>query len=549
MSQDDGACRTCTGKSVTRSPLTATLSSTMSFTVRRLSDAEKRERSFFSKPAAIVGALALRPVVSLLLRAKEKRQEEQKEQEERERVNLLKRLLIILLAILAAFLLFAGATKAMMALQLLDIRRLVSVAGADLPKDAYGHINLLLLGQGDDSHSGVDLTDTIMLASIDPGNDGSVAMLSIPRDLYMTQTERMGIGRVNGLYRDFKSYLMHREGLEEATASRQAMRELADELGRKLDTDIHGVVKIDFIGFKQAVDAVGGIDIVVPEDLYDNQYPGPNYSYVTFSVQAGPQHFDGETALKYARSRHSTSDFDRSHRQQLILQALAEKMSSDGLLSKPNHILSLLKIVSANMETTFSARELLSLASVGEELDRSRLISLQLNASSGDASHLVAPGGFLYPPPREQFGGAAVLLPASLGATDPWDNIRTLTAFLTRERDAYLESAPITVLNAGAPSGSAGRLAAELTRYGFHVLDTENAEGDLPASSVTSYGSSPTALLLSSLLHLPLSELPPPEETGTGAALPLVIRLGEDYSFRRIPPSAPSLHDAEADHR
>lgn len=124
-------------------------------------------------------------------------------------------------------------------------------------------------------------------------------------------------------------------------ADQEALRELALEIGRFTNVDIQQIIKVDFIGFVQAVDAVGGVDIDVPYTLVDPEYPGPNYSYQTFSITKGPHHLDGETALKYARSRHSTSDFSRSGRQQQIIKALGEKVKNEGILSNPSKILSL----------------------------------------------------------------------------------------------------------------------------------------------------------------------------------------------------------------
>ncbi len=95
---------------------------------------------------------------------------------------------------------------------------------------------------------------------------------------------------------------------------------LAEKVSEITGQGIDGYIVIDFSGFKNIVDALGGIHIDVPKDLVDREYPDNNWGYEVFTVRAGPQDFDGATALKYARSRHSTSDFDRSERQQLLLK-------------------------------------------------------------------------------------------------------------------------------------------------------------------------------------------------------------------------------------
>jgi len=89
-------------------------------------------------------------------------------------------------------------------------------------------------------------------------------------------------------------------------------------------------VVIDMKSFEDLVDALGGIDVQVKKDLYDSMYPGPNYTYETLNIKAGNHHFDGVTALKYARSRKSTTDFDRAARQQEIIESLKTKILSTG---------------------------------------------------------------------------------------------------------------------------------------------------------------------------------------------------------------------------
>lgn len=405
--------------------------------------------------------------------------------------------------------------KALVSMNILRVSQIMDVAGTPLPTDDYGHTNFLLLGQGDETHDGVDLTDTIILASLD-ARGRSAAMISIPRDLYLSTT-RMGSGRVNALYRNFKYWLMKNEGMDADAAGDLAMRELADELGATFGIQLHHVVKVDFIAFVQAVDALDGIDIDVPEDLYDPEYPGPNYTYETFSVLQGRQHMDGETALKYARSRHSTSDFDRSRRQQDIIQALGEKAKNAGL-SNPQQLTSLLRIVEKHVATTLTFREMVTLAQLGTRIDRSKIVSAQFN--------LEGPGGFLYPPPRDQFGGAAVLIPNS------WDEVRTFMNLVLTERPLFLDEQPIDVFNAGGPPGAAGMLARELDRYTLPIGSVANYDGDKREAStiITPRSRANTAKTLSTLLRIPDVVTAPETSTGTS----IQILLGKEYYYRSI---------------
>ncbi len=410
----------------------------------------------------------------------------------------------------------ALGVKALIETNILTVPEIIDAAGTPLPTDEHGYTNFLLLGQGDEGHDGVDLTDTLILASIDPKTK-SVAMISLPRDLYL-RTARMGAGRINALYRDFKGSLIRTEQMSKNDAEHMAMQELATELSTTFGITLHHVVKVDFIGFVQAVDALGGIDIQVPEDLYDPEYPDNNYGYELFSVLAGLQHFDGATALKYARSRHSTSDFDRSRRQQDIVQALIDTAKKDGSLTDPTRITSLLRIMDEHVATTLTFREMVTLATLATTIDRSNILSVQFN--------LEGPGGFLYPPPRDQFGGAAVLVPNS------WNEIRTFMKLMLVDRPLFLDKNPIDIFNAGAPSGGAGMLGLELERYLLQIDTVKNYDGeDRPISAmITPKTREKTARTLGTLLHITdIAVLP---ETATGTTIQIL--LGQDYRYRSI---------------
>lgn len=157
-----------------------------------------------------------------------------------------------------------------------------------------GYLNILILGEN------MQLTDTIMLASINKV-DKKVTFISIPRDLFYNGR------KLNEYYEKF--------GVSEM---KQAISEITGIMPDKY-------VVVDMNSFVGVVNAMGGIDVDVKKSIVDASYPGPNYTYTKVSFQKGYQHMDGQRALKYARSRKSTTDFDRSDRQQEILVALKQK--------------------------------------------------------------------------------------------------------------------------------------------------------------------------------------------------------------------------------
>jgi LCP family protein required for cell wall assembly len=505
----------------------------MSFKVRRLAD-EKKKRPFPWKRIALEIVRMSGPIVKMteFLHAREQKIKEEKKLQKR--MNLLKRILVILFAILCGAILFAETAKALVSLRILNFHSIINIAGSTLPTDSYGHTNILLLGRGDANHDGIDLTDTMMIASIDAKSTHSVVMLSIPRDLYLLQTQHMGQGRINTMYRDYKAKLIA-QGTDRSEASQDAMKEVALELGKALGIQIHGTMILDFSGFTEAVDAIGGVDVVVTKELIDTQYPANETDYKSIDIPAGPQHFDGETALEYARSRHSTSDFDRSRRQQQIIQAVETKIKTQGVLTKPNEILSLLNILKNHVETTLNVRDLLSLANLGGQINQQNILSLQLNDQNGLYNTIPTAGGFLYTPPRDQFKGASVLLPVSIPAMPiTWKQIDTLVQMLVNERTAYIDRTPIEVLNAGAKPGSSRKLANELTRYDLAIGRVANA--DTKEKRDTSVVQAPEneqakGTYIANLLKLPLTLLPASSDTGSTT---ISVMLGKGYTYQPV---------------
>jgi LCP family protein required for cell wall assembly len=510
----------------------------MSFTVRRIRE-ERPPRKWPLKPVFIALIGIGGSLLQLFSREKERLDEKHAANA---RAMLLKKFLLVLIAVLCALLLIAGTVKALTGVQLLSLQTVTKLAGTPPPSDANGFTNLLLLGQGDAGHDGVNLTDTIMVASFDPKDTKSVVLLSIPRDTYLLSTEKMGAGRVNTMYRDYSSFLRFQQGMDEEAATQEAMKELAAEIGRKVGLEIHHTVKVDFDGFVRAVDVIEGIDVTVPETIVDTEYPNENYGYETFRLEAGLQHLDGATALKYARSRHSTSDFDRSARQQQILQAMGDKAREMGIASNPQRIIELLNILSENMATTMSLGELVGMADIAQEIDRSKIVTMQLNDRNGLYGGFVDPGGFLYTPPRDQFGGASVLLPVSIPEFPvTWKQITSLGELLFRQRDLYLANTRFAILNSDARSGSAGLLASELFRYGFDVPIIENAPGEKRAASFLApltEAEIPLAEAFSALLDIPLGPLP--EGLTEDLRAPIVIVLGADYRYSPLQDLVPA---------
>ncbi|MBC7872295.1 MAG: LCP family protein, partial [Chitinophagaceae bacterium] len=126
---------------------------------------------------------------------------------------------------------------------------------------------------------------------------------------------------------------------------------------------VHNYVAMDFNGVTQLIDILGGVDIDVPYNIADYEYPDMNYGYDPLILQAGLQHMDGSLALKFARTRHGDNDFERARRQQMVLYALRDRVLDLNML--PSLIVqspSLLTALNQNVYTDLNLDQMIQLA-------------------------------------------------------------------------------------------------------------------------------------------------------------------------------------------
>ncbi len=369
----------------------------------------------------------------------------------------------MLLIVIAALLLSSQA-------RVLAVRTGFALAGAEIAQDIGGFTNVLLLGTGGAGHDGGDLTDTMILASIDPLRTRSAVLLSLPRDLYVRKVGKTTVyGRINALFFLEKSRL-ERAGLSGEDAVTEALAAVGKAIGAQVGVPIHGVVQADFTAFTQAVDALGGVTIDVPAPITDYRYPLTETRVGVFRIGSGTQLLDGETALRYARSRYSTSDFDRSARQQQILAAMADAVRERSPVGQGTLLLQLLRDLEGHVHTTLSWQQILGLAQIASALSPERLVTMQLTAGAGGDGVEAQAGGFVVPGDPALFEGASVLLPAAPGGLDDWSRIRTFAQLLFTERTLYLDPPLIALHATPAARQQAWRLRNELLRHGLPVL-------------------------------------------------------------------------------
>ncbi len=389
------------------------------------------------------------------------------------------------------------------------VNRALSSIGTPPQQDEFGNINFLIAGYGGEQHQGWMLADSIMLASYNPAQQ-TVTFISIPRDLYVEYPWWWG-GRINALF----ASAYYRSGKDINYAAQVLMDKVAKITGIKPDY----YALISFKGFVDFIDYIWGVDIELDRPFVDPKYPTPSGWYTTFSLPAGKVHLDWETALKFARSRHSTSDFSRALRQQLLIQKVFEKIKSDKSYLNPSKIKELWGEFNKMVATNMSLNEMLGFLRYKDKIKY--FFSFVLNAEcERDIFENLIPGCMMYFPPREDFGWAAIILPAGATASNPefYKNVKDFVFNITHNVGFLKENAKIRVLNGidkklvrkeyGYLKPMARPTAFLLKNNGFNIVGVANSPQVLSGTTAVIVGSWDFRATLDNLrLFLPLSNV------------------------------------------
>jgi len=234
---------------------------------------------------------------------------------------------------------------------------------------AQNTINIVLLGSDKRPNTPGWRTDVIIVVSINPDLP-SVNMFSIPRDTWVYipnwRYTRINLADAHGESNNFPG---GGPGL------------VVQTLQYNFGIPIQYYARVDFNGFKRLIDSTGGVDVVADCPLYDIFPDNPpevsdvGFMEITGTIDipaAGVYHLDGKHALWYARSRKTTSDFDRSRRQQRVLRALWDKVKEQGIVSQ---LPTLWGELNSTVQTDLNLNDVLYLANLGTQIDRSRMKS------------------------------------------------------------------------------------------------------------------------------------------------------------------------------
>lgn len=292
-----------------------------------------------------------------------------------------------------------------------------AVAGLESDGPADGErVNVLLIGVDSRPDRSSTLTDSIMVASIDPVRPG-VSLASLPRDLV-----RVPIGGGEVYLPKLNSLVSYADRHPEEFPQ-GGIEALKDAVGELLGIPIHYYVKIDFFGFANLVDALGGVDVNVKRGFYDPEYDrmGIRGTWKRgFGVEAGMHHFYGFQALAYARARKGVgeSDFTRAARQQEVLLAIRDKVMSDGsLLMK---VPELLDAFGGVVETDIPTDRLPDLAAVADELSEANIVRMVFSRPLVKGRRDPAYGSVQVPNLAAIREAAATLFPPPGEVASPW---------------------------------------------------------------------------------------------------------------------------------
>lgn len=335
-----------------------------------------------------------------------------------------------------------------------------------LKGEEKGRVNILLAGNSADDagHNGAQLTDSIMLLSIDTKNHKAY-MMSIPRDLWVNIGDD-GYNKINYAYVSGQKNKFNESGFPTG-----GMGLLESIVEQNFGVDINYYALINYQALKNAVDAVGGVDFTVqstdPRGIYD-----PNIDWTTHKplvkLTNGTHHIDGEQALDISRARGDSaysygfprSDFDRTENQRKLLVALESKAITAGVLASPTRLSSLSDALGNNVKSDITISEVRRMYDLIKDMKGGDIASVGLNSANG--KNLLQS----YTSPD----GQSALTPAA--GFDDYSDIKAYLKQITSSNLLVREAAQLVVLNGTNTVGLASQVRTKLQSKDLTVLAT-----------------------------------------------------------------------------
>lgn len=357
------------------------------------------------------------------------------------------------------------------------------------------NINIILMGTDRRTGQINWRTDTLILATINQ-QEKTVGLLSIPRDLWVNIP---GIGNQRINTADFYGEYYHLPGGGPQT--------IKSTIERNLGVRVHYYARIGFDTFRTAVDTLGGIDIAVDCPVVENGFYD-DYGPANLNFQPGVQHMDGITALRYARSRYTTSDYDRARRQRQVLVAMWDKALNLNFLPKWPELFGQFR---NSFQTDLGPVELTALAWIGSQLQLDRLKSRAIDNHS--TTPWVGPAGeqVLLPQPEKVHSVLVDFFSESGSVDDPFE----------------AENASVRIISGNPQTANIAVVALE--RQGFHVTNPQSSPTFAPTSSIVVYHPKPlTVQRLVDALRINPKNVQSVDDPS--ATTDIQVTLGRDYN-------------------
>jgi LCP family protein required for cell wall assembly len=346
-----------------------------------------------------------------------------------------------------------------------------------LKTDANGRTNILIFGTSgsvdDQRHEGANLTDSILVASIDQKKNNAYLM-SLPRDLWVDTGGACAAGyqaKINTVYE------CHSEGGTKEAAGAKALQKTASAVtGLTMQYYAH----VNWEVLTEAVDAVGGIDVdvqgngavpygVKPGSVLDRNFDGScNNTCYLVKYEPGVHRMNGIRALAFSRARNANGgygfaagNFDREKNQQKVLTALKEKAVSAGTVTNIAKVTSLIEALGNNLRTNFDTSEIQTLMSLGKDIPSDSIKSLSF---VDEADPLMTTG---------DVAGQSIVQPIA-GLFD-YSSIQTYIKKQVNANEITREDAQVAIFNGSNVEGYGQKQSDRLEKLGFTISAVDNA--------------------------------------------------------------------------
>lgn len=342
-----------------------------------------------------------------------------------------------------------------------------------LKQDKNGYTNILIYGTSgtidDQRHEGANLTDTLMVLSINQEKKDAY-MVSLPRDLYVDYGAACMAGyegKINAMYECYT------DGKTDRDSDEKGARALQGKVKEITGLDLQYYAHINWAVVTSAVDAVGGVDVNVQGDgsCIGSSVDANGVIDYNMNVEynSGKQHMNGDQALRFSRARGaaggcglSRGDFDRQANQQKVLVALRTKAASADTLTNVGKVTSLMDAMGQNLRTDFDTSEIRTLMSLGSTISSDKIKSIDL---VNPDKPLIVSGNIP--------GAGSTQVPAA--GTYDYSEIHAFINKTMNSNDISKEAANVVLLNGSGVTGYAADEQEKLEGMGFTISGIDNA--------------------------------------------------------------------------